>query len=144
MTFSRRLLLPSCLLLAALFAIVNWLYWPYVSSSGVLNPNADSVGIPMFSGLLLSPVLALVFSLWATPALIGAKQQVQILAWNSRKPWRSAIGTLAYGGVAALTLFAIISLFSPDWQLFDALWVAFLGPLLIWNLMLRAAFVDWP
>ena len=144
MTFSRRLLLPSCPLLAALFAIVNWLYWPYVSRSGVLDPEADSIIIPMFSGLLLSPLLALVFVLWATPALIGAKPQLQVLAWNPKKPWRLAIGTFVYGGVAALTLVAIGSLFSPDWQLFDALWVAFLGPLLIWNLMLRAAFVDRP
>jgi hypothetical protein len=39
------------------FPVVNWVYWPQVLYSGVLSPDSDSIGIPMFNSILVSVIL---------------------------------------------------------------------------------------
>lgn len=49
-------MLTALLLLA--FPVLNFIYWPQVLKSGVLPPNGDSIGIPVFGSIFLTLIVS--------------------------------------------------------------------------------------
>lgn len=45
-------------LLLAFYPVLNFIYWPQVLRSGVLPPDGDSIGIPMYGSILVTIVVS--------------------------------------------------------------------------------------
>lgn len=123
------------------FPAVNFVYWPEVLRSGVLPPDADSIGIPMFGSILLSIV--------AAPLLLGASwvclrrynPAADIAAFRRDRPWRSAAATLVFGGLALLFLAEVVLEAGQPQPWYAYLWSAYLALWVPWLIGLRAALV---
>ena len=133
-------LLTASLLIA--FPILNFIYWPLVLQSGVLPPEADSIGIPMFGSVFVAVV--------ASPIMIGVSwlclrrynAATRLTAMRRDRPYRTASATLIFGGLATLLLFGAVAeaLTGPPWyewlcSAYTALWVA-------WMLAMRASLIE--
>ena len=140
MRISRKAGFIISIFFAGLFAVVNWLYWPMVLRAGVLNPEADSVFVPMMSGLVVSPLLAVLLSAWTIPALSKASASVDLFARGSG--WRAIAGNFLYGGAALVFLLVALSVVIPGGEIVGAVWWVWLLPFAAWNLVLRAALAE--
>lgn len=137
--------LPLWLLTAfvlAGFPTVNFIYWPQVLRSGVLPPNGDSIGIPMFGSILLALVAAPLVLGLAWLCLRRYNPTTRFAAWRQDRPYRSAIATLAFGAAAALVAVAALADITPGAPWYEYLWSAYIIIWVPWLLALRAAVVE--
>jgi len=83
------------------FPAANVLYWPELKKAGVLPVNADSIGLPIFSSVilafLLSPLVLGVTWLCLRRSNPAARPKI----WRNDLPFASALSLLIFGGAAA-------------------------------------------
>jgi hypothetical protein len=129
-------------LVLAVFPAVNFIYWPQVLRSGVLPPDGDSIGIPMFGSVLITVV--------ASPLVLGIawlclrryNPETRLAAWRQDRPYRSAFATLAFITAAALASGLAIATLTPDAPWYEYLWPVYFALWVPWLLALRAAAVE--
>lgn len=135
---------PLWLLTAALllgFPAINFLYWPQVLESGVLRPEADSIGIPIFGSILVAIV--------AAPFVVGAtwfclrryNPETRLLVWRHDRPWRTLAASLALGVPPVLIAGVCVADLGLALPWYEHLWTAYSIGLSYWLLTLRAAVV---
>ena len=129
----------GAIFIPALFVADAFLYYPALLRSGTLDPNADSIGIPVGMALIASPIFVILLSLYALPALWRYRDNARFFEWDRSAPWRMAVSFVLYGIPAVLIvgerLYAL-SQVKPYYEYFDSIFVV---PLFLWVLMLRAA-----
>lgn len=136
---------PLWLLTASLlivFPILNFIYWPFVLQSGVLPPDADSIGIPMFGSVLVALV--------ASPIVVGVawlclrqyNPATRFAALRLDRPYRTAVATLIFGGSAALMSFGAVVDVTTALPWYEYLWSAYTALWVAWMLAMRASLVE--
>jgi len=148
--FTGNTLLPSrplslwcvtvCLLVA--FPVLNFIYWPQVLRSGVLPPDGDSIGIPMFGSVLVTLI--------ASPVILGLtwlclrryNPDTRLWSWRQDRPVRSIGATILFGAASLVVAAGVVdSLWLPlPW--YEHLWSVYLAACLPWLFALRAAVID--
>jgi hypothetical protein len=117
----------------------SFLYYPMLLRSGTLDPNADSISIPLFQNLLWAAVaIPLVVALtWFS--LRNYQGGRRLLGWNGEMPFRSwAISIVAALIIGVLLHDNFMGLLSPTWWC-EIVWLPYSALWMIWVLMLRAA-----
>ena len=139
---SRPIWLLTCLLLLA-FPVLNFVYWPQVLQSGVLSPDSDSIGIPMFCSVALT-IIASPFLLGLTWLFVRRyNPATKIAVFRPDRPYRTALATLVFGGLALLFLAESVREFMVTQPWYEYLWPAYFSALWVpWLMVLRAAFIE--
>lgn len=108
-----------------------------------LSPDADSWGIPMFSGILLAIYLSPVV-LGLTWAVTRTPNRPSLFAWRRDRPIRSWVWTIVAAVFITLPVLAIVGDLSraPPWYEYELLPLLALG--IAWVLVVRAAAVAAP
>lgn len=115
---------------------MNFVYYSALLHSGTLDPQADSVGIPIFISIQATIVLTLP-AVIAT-AIFARPDAGDILSWRRDRPVASAIISLPFGIVAAAGVgLIIVGLYELGFW-FDLLPLLHLGLCVAWVLMARA------
>ncbi|WP_219892912.1 hypothetical protein [Aquisediminimonas profunda] len=117
----------------------SFLYYPLLLKSGVLDPNADSTGIPMFQDLYLAIVATpfVVALTWVSLRKYQGKSR--LFGWNGEMPVRSWVTSILVALIIAELLSEnIMGLISPTWWC-EIVWLPYSALWVVWLLMLRAA-----
>ncbi|GAA4028885.1 hypothetical protein GCM10022281_04970 [Sphingomonas rosea] len=124
------------------FPVLNFIYWPQVLKSGVLPPDGDSIGIPMFGSILTALI--------ASPMVFGVtwlclrryNPAGQLWSWRKDRPVRSVVATVLFGAASlAFTAGILESLWRPSpW--YEYLWPIYIAGWLPWFVGLRAALIE--
>lgn len=118
---------------------ISLVYHRLLLASGTLNPNADSIGIPIMGHLMAAMVIGpVVFAItWA--CLWRYDGGGVLFDWNRARPWKSAVATLVLGapvvaiaGQVSSDVVAGQAWYEYLWDLYLCLWAA-------WFLLLHAA-----
>ena len=120
-------------------------YWGKVLESGALPHNGDSIGITVFTALLLTMMVS--------PLVIGItwyclrryNSQARIFAWRSDRPFRSITYTLVFGGAAfaiARLLAVDVSDMFKDYQWYEFIFTLRLPPAIVWSMAMRSALIE--
>lgn len=137
----RHWLWLGALALPVLSAAVGFIYYPALLKSGVLPTEADSIGIPMFSAVLFSPLFAGLLVAFAWPAFHKYDGSAMFVSTNAVQPWRMAIGLIIYGlPAAAVASEPVQFLLSSKIPAIEHWWLLVDIPAIFWLLILRAAF----
>jgi hypothetical protein len=123
---------------------VSLFYSRRLLNSGTLNPDADSIAIPIMNDLtaafLIAPVVLAVT--WA--CLWRYDGGAVLFGWDRDRPWRAVAATVSLGlpalgiaGSVAADIFAALPWYEYSWDGYFSLWA-------IWLLLLRAALLAPP
>lgn len=129
------------------FPALNLIYWPLVLKSGVLSPDADSIAIPMFSGVALTAILTPIVLGTAWACLQRYNSDTKLGALRHDRPIRSALATCLFGGAAILVLAGLAydlstSRWSAGTPWYEYIWPTFLLLGVYWLLAMRAALIE--
>jgi hypothetical protein len=130
-------LVSACVPLASI--TTSFLYYPLLLQSGLLDPNADSIGIPLAQDFFVATVSVpfIVVLTWA--CLRNYHGEVELLSWKPTKTIRFWAFTVIAGVfVAALFYNTITDLISIFWWP-NIIWIPHSLLLAYWVLILRAA-----
>ena len=129
-------------LLLAFYPVLNFVYWPQVLRSGVLPPNGDSIGIPMYGSILVTIV--------ASPIVLGIAwlclrryvpaTRLATIRWD--RPIRTVAASLAFGGAAVLCVFGSVAELGHAMPWYEYLWAGYALAWVPWLLGIRAAVID--
>ncbi len=124
------------------FPTVSWIYWPQVLDSGVLDPNADSVIIPMVESIIVAVLAApfLLFVAWLCLRRYNSK--ARWLAWRTDRLVRSLTATSLAIVLASSVLYLVLADVADDWPWYEYLWPAYFLFWIPWALGLRAAVIE--
>jgi len=119
---------PIWLLAAAVVLALpatSFLYFPLLLRSGVLDPEHDSIGIPMFgsvvaAAMLLPIVLALTYLCVRRYRAGGT-----LFAWRKDRPLLSTAVSLAFGLPVAMIVISIIQTISLRPSAIELIWVPY-------------------
>jgi hypothetical protein len=128
--------------LIGLFPLLNFIYWPEVLRSGVLSPDADSIGIPIYGSILLT-LIASPFILgiaWLCLRRYNPATRLAALRWD--RPFRTVTATLVFGGAAALCVFIAVVEVGDNLPWYEHLWTGYALAWVPWLLAVRAAAID--
>jgi hypothetical protein len=124
------------------FLIANIIYYDRLLASGTLSPDADSVAIPMFDGIMLTVFCAPFVMAITWLCLRHYNAGTKLLAWRVDRPVRSFAATLACMTMAVALIVATINDFRkalPSYEYiltyYSLLWIP-------WLLWLRAAVIE--
>jgi len=124
------------------FPTVSFIYWSEVLRSGVLPPDGDSIGIPIFGDilaiLLLSPLILGI----AWLSLRRYNSNTRLAAWRQDRPFRSVAATVLSGSGAVVVATLVLADIGTAMPWYDYLWRTYFGLWLPWLLGVRAAAVD--
>ena len=129
------------------FPALNLIYWTLVLQSGALPTDADSIGIPLFSSIVVTVVL--------TPIILGTtwlclrhyNPETKLTAIRRDRPLRSFLATLVFGGMAIV----VVAAAAYDWLAngwnaaipwYEYLWDIYLLFGIYWLLAMRAALIE--
>ena len=130
-------LLSACVPLG--FAATSFLYYPLLLLSGLLDPNADSIGIPLAQDLFLATVSAPLIAVLTWACLRNYHGASELLSWKHARTIRFWASTVVAGIFIALLIYdTISSLISKFWWC-NLIWIPHSLLLAYWILMLRAA-----
>jgi hypothetical protein len=132
-------LIGGAVLIPALFATTSYFYYSALLRSGTLPPNADSIGIPIFTNVLASPILAGIMLLYAIPAIYRYDGSATLMAGTLVHPVRLTVGLLLYGLFAIALLVLMVRDALTPMPSFERLWLLVAILLALWLLTLRAA-----
>jgi len=119
---------------------LDFVYWPAVLEAGLLPTDADSIIIPIFNDIIAAPFVMLFLLLWSWPAWRVPRGRIALLAWDRQRPWVSGLATISYGGIAAFcAVDAVYVLFLHPVELLNLIVTI---PFALWNLLLRAAVIQ--
>jgi hypothetical protein len=140
--FTPRQRWPIWLLSAGVplsFVATSFLYYPLLLQSGLLDPNADSIGIPLFQDICLAVVSVPFIAVLTWACLRNYHGQADLLSWNHKGEVRFWATTVIAGMfIAALIYDNIAGLISIFWWC-NLVWIPHSILLAFWVLMLRAA-----
>jgi hypothetical protein len=124
------------------FPALNFIYWPQVLRSGVLPPEGDSIGIPMFGSVFLTLVLSPLVIGIAWLCLRRYNPNTKLATWRRERLYRSIGATLLFGAGAVLLTAAVFDGLRPGLRWYEYLWPAYFALWVPWLLGLRAAAID--
>ena len=130
-------LLSACVPLG--FVATSFLYYPLLLQSGLLDPNADSIGIPLAESVLLATLSAPFIAVLTWACLLNYHGDAELLIWNhtgALRFWASTDITAMF--IAALIYDTVTDLISIFWRQ-NLIWIPHSLLLAYWVLMLRAA-----
>lgn len=124
------------------FPVLNFVYWPQVLRSGVLPPDGDSIGIPMFGSVLAT--------LLVSPVVVGLawlclrRYNPATTLWSLRRdrPVRSIAATILFGAASLAVAAGVVDSLRLPLPWYEYLWSAYLVAWLPWLFALRAAVID--
>jgi hypothetical protein len=130
-------LLSACVPLG--FVATGFLYYPLLLRSGLLDPNADSIGIPLAKDMYLATVSAPFIAVLTWACLRNYHGEAELLSWNPTRTIRFWASTVIAGLFIAVLIYdTITSLISIFWWP-NLIWIPHYLLLAYWVLMLRAA-----
>ena len=129
--------LAACVILG--FPATSWIYWPAVGEAGLLEPESDTIFIPMMGSIFLAVILLPVILGITWLCLRGKKYGGHLLAWDRARPIRSSFVTLAF---MVPFFFGLTSLLdeltsSSDW--YGLWWLPYTLIVLTWLVVMRGA-----
>jgi hypothetical protein len=127
--------LPVCLSLTA------FVYYDALLASGTLDPNADSISIPIFSTIMFAVVASPVIAAITAVCLRNYPGSVSLMNWYSNRPRRSVILSIVFGIPAIITALGVVHDLSKTLPWYEYLWLPISLLLIAWLLVLRAAVV---
>ena len=130
-------LLSACVPLG--FVATSFLYYPSLLQSGLLDPNADSIGIPLAQDMYLAASVAPFIAVLTWACLRNYHGGAELLSWNHTGTihfWASTV--MAGMFISALIYDTVTDLISIFW-LYNVIWIPHSLLLAYWVLMLRAA-----
>lgn len=125
------------------FPALNFIYWPQILRSGVLPPDGDSIGIPMFGSIVTTLIVS--------PFILGVSwlclrrynPDTRLWSWRQDRLFRSVGVTLLFGAASVVLAAGILdSLKLPLLPWYEYLWPAYFSAWIPWMLGLRAAAID--
>jgi hypothetical protein len=120
---------------------VSILYYRLLLESGTLNPQADSIAIPIVGNAMAAMMVAPFVLAITWLCTWGYEGDADLLGWDGARPWRSLAATLVLGtpalGIAGLIAIDIASALA--W--YEYLWDVYFGIWAAWFLLLRAVFL---
>jgi hypothetical protein len=127
------------LLLPLGFAGMAFVYYPILLQSGTLDPNADSIGIPIYETLIATAVFAPLVLLVTAACLWRFSGGASLLIWDRERPVRSIIVTAFFGLPAVFTAALVVrdAVQLLPWH--EYLWEINALNLIAWLFMMRAA-----
>ena len=133
--------LTASILLA--FPVLNFIYWHQVLQSGALSPDADSIAIPIYEGVLTTIIASPVILALAWLCLRRYNPDTNLWTWRQDRPFRSVGTTILFGGASILITAGVFESFKlPLLPWYEYLWSAYFLGWLPWLLGLRAAAID--
>ena len=129
-------------LILAGFPFVNFIYWPQVLRSGVLPPDGDSIGIPMFGSVLATLVVSPLILGITWLCLRRYNPNTTLASWRPDRPIRSGVTTLLFGAAAAPIMAAVFDGLRPALPWYEYLWPAYFALWIPWLVGMRAAIID--
>ena len=130
-------LLSACVPLG--FVATSFLYYPLLLRSGLLDPNADSIAIPLAQDMYLATVSAPFIAVLTWACLRNYHGEADLLTWNPKGTIRFWASTVMAGMfIAALIYDTITGLTSIFWWC-NMIWIPHSLFVACWVLMLRAA-----
>ncbi|OMJ30714.1 hypothetical protein BSZ14_17340 [Sphingomonas sp. Sph1(2015)] len=129
-------------LLLAFYPVLNFVYWPQVLRSGVLPPNGDSIGIPMYGSILVTIVASpIVLGIaWLCLRRYDPATRLAKIRWD--RPIRTVAASLVFGGAAVLCVFASVAELGHAMPWYEYLWAGYALAWVPWLLGIRAAVID--
>ena len=125
------------------YPILNFIYWPQVLRSGVLSPDADSIGIPIYESVLTTIIASPVTLTLAWLCLRRYNPDTTLWTWRQDRLLRSVGTTILFGGASLVIAASVFdSLKQPFIPRYEHLWTAYFMGWLPWLLGLRAAAID--
>ena len=97
--------LAACVILG--LPATSWIYWPAVGESGVLEPDADTVIIPMMQSVFLAIALLPVVC-GTTWLCLRGRHLASLTAWNRSRPVQSALVSLCFAVPFSVALWCLI------------------------------------
>lgn len=123
---------------------VSIVYYRRLLLSGALNPNADSIGIPIMGDFMAAFVIAPVVLAVTWACLWRYDGGALLFGWDWNRRGRTIAATVLLGvpalvivGAVAVGVFASLPWYEYLWDLYFGLWA-------IWLLLLRAALLAPP
>jgi hypothetical protein len=130
-------LLSACVPLG--FVATSFLYYPLILQSGLLDPNADSIGIPLVQDMYLATGSAPFIAVLTWACLRSYHGEADLLSWKHSVTIRFWVSTVTAGVfIAALIYDSIAGLISTFWWC-NMVWITHYLILKYWILVLRAA-----
>ena len=121
------------------FAGMAIVYYPLLLKSGTLNPNADSIGIPILSSLAVAVAITPVVLVITAACLWRYSGGATLLIWDRGRPYRSVIVTGLFGIPAVIVMISIAFDIFQLMPWYEYLWDLSAANLVTWLLMLRGA-----
>ena len=122
--------------------VVSFIYWPQVLRAGVLPPESDNIGIPMFGSILGAIVLFPIILIVTYFCVRRYNPATRFFAWRRDKAVRSWAATIIFGGAALCLLLSEILELSraPAW--YEFLWTPYFLLWAVWFMALRASTIE--
>lgn len=118
---------------------ISILFHRLLLKSGTLNPDADSIAIPIMGHAIAAMVIAPIVLAITWACLWRYEGGGALFGWDGERPWRSIVATIVLGtpavaiaGAVAADIAAGQAWYEYLWDIYFCLWVA-------WFLLLRAA-----
>jgi heme/copper-type cytochrome/quinol oxidase subunit 2 len=127
------------LLLPSGFAGMAFVYYPILLQSGTLDPNADSIGIPIFETLAAVVVFTPIVLVVTAACLWKYRGGASLLIWDLERPYRSIIVTFLFGIPAVFSVMLLIYDVIQFMPWYEYLWELNALNLVAWLLMMRGA-----
>ena len=120
-----------------------FVYYPQLLRSGTLDPNADSIAIPMYSSVIFAGPLAIfVLAVTSIVMIFYSGRSGSLFAWNSDRPIFTITISVLFGGPAILLFLSFLNSIIQlhPWyeyipEINSMLWIA-------WLLLLRGVLVS--
>ncbi len=129
-------------MLLAFYPVLNFVYWPQVLRSGVLPPDGDSIGIPMYDSILVTIVASPVVLgiAWLCLRHYNPATRLATIRWE--RPIRTVAASLVFGGAAVLAVIGIVAELGRAMPWYEYLWAGYALAWMAWLLGVRAAVID--
>ena len=130
-------LLSACVPLG--FIATGFLYYPSLAQSGLLNPSADSISIPLAKDLYTATVSAPFIAVLTWACLRGYQGGTELLIWNPARTIRFWVSTVISGMIISVLIYDAVAIFFSIFWRHNLIWIPHSLFVAYWVLMLRAA-----
>lgn len=135
LTWGCAVALPTSLV------VVSNVYYPLLQASGTLDPDADTIMIPLYHDAQLALYMAPIVVAITWLCLRKKRAAGSLLVWDSGRPLRSWTFSAVLGAPAVALAIAIVADLTAGLPWYENLWSGYACLWVLWLLLLRSALV---
>ena len=130
------LLVPTSVMVAA------WFYYPALLASGTLDPNADSIGIPIFQAMVSAVIVTPIVMGITAICLRRYRGRTPLNYWDRKRPARSFLVSLLFALPIITLITSTVYEHIQGWPWYEYLWDIVSLSFVAWLILLRPAVLD--